>query len=152
LLVLVPWIAAALATLAPLGAGAKGFESAASMSSARYVHSQALLPSGKVLVVGGETSVPLTSAELYDPNTNAWTAAGALTTARIGQTETVLTSGKVLVVGGYNAGAGGVLKTAQIYDPASNTWSPAHDLTTARVYHTATLLPSGKVLVVAGSS
>ena len=126
---------------------------AASMATARQSHTTTLLPSGKVLVAGGQNSGGgyVTSAELYDPATGAWSTAGNLSTARGFHTATLLPSGKVLVAGGY--GSTGFLASAELYDPATGstgTWSSAGNLTTARDQHTATLLPSGKVLVVGG--
>ncbi|WP_165371636.1 kelch repeat-containing protein [Pseudolysobacter antarcticus] len=120
------------------------------LTTGRYSHTATLLPSGKVLVVGGAgvQFVALASAELYDPATNLWSAAGTLTTARILHTATLLPSGKVLVAGGTADGESSYLASAELYDPATNLWSAAGSLTTARFYHTATLLPSGKVLAV----
>ncbi|WP_207215833.1 Kelch repeat-containing protein [Pseudolysobacter antarcticus] len=94
---------------------------------------------------------PLTSAELYDPASNSWTAAASLTTARDFHTATLLPSGKVLVAGGY-VNVNSTVGSAELYDPASNSWTSAGSLATARYSHTATLLPSGKVLVAGGST
>jgi hypothetical protein len=40
----------------------------ASLKTARAYHTATLLPGGQVLVTGGFYSVPLSSAEVYDPN------------------------------------------------------------------------------------
>jgi N-acetylneuraminic acid mutarotase len=73
---------------------------AGTLATARYSHTATLLPSGKLLVVGGiGNSDELTSAELYDPATNTWSAAGTLATSRAIHTATLLPSGKLLVVG-----------------------------------------------------
>jgi hypothetical protein len=111
-----------------------------------------LLPNGKVLVAGGfnTSSGYLTSAELYDPNTGAWTTVGALNTARYGHTATLLPSGRVLAAGGY--GTGVYLSSVELYDPATGKWTATSAMTTARNYHTATLLLSGKVLVTGGKN
>ena len=56
-----------------------------SLGTARCAHTATLLPSGKVLVAGGQDSSGfLSSAELYDPATGRWTATGSLGTARCG--------------------------------------------------------------------
>ena len=122
----------------------------ASMTNTRYLHSATLLPSGKVLVVGGNNGgAILNGVELYDPANNTWSAAASLSTARAEHTATLLTNGKVLVAGGQ--GTGGVAVTAaELYDPSSNTWSSAGTLAAARFVHSATLLPNGKVLVAGG--
>ncbi len=121
--------------------------SAASMNSARSGHTATLLPSGKVLVVGGNGT---TSAELYDPTSNTWMPAASTLVARNDyHTTTLLSSGKVLVVGGSGKEPeewGDGLASVELYDPASDTWSSAAR-TLPRNGHTATLLPSGKVLV-----
>ncbi|MDC3960914.1 hypothetical protein KEG38_44220 [Polyangium jinanense] len=122
---------------------------AGSLGTARQRHTATLLPSGMVLVAGGEAnSTRLASAELYDPATGAWTTVSAMATARTAHTATQLRSGKVLVTGG---GVDGVPATkAELYDPATGLWSPVAAMNQPRGRHTATLLPSGKVLVAGG--
>lgn len=119
-----------------------------SLTNARDGQTATLLPSGKVLVVGGENGegIPLASAELYDPTTGTWTTAGNMTAARDGHTATLLLSGKVLVAGGHDSSYQ-ALASAEIYDPATNTWSPASSMAYPRDAFAATLLLSGKVLV-----
>jgi hypothetical protein len=118
------------------------------MSTARAQHTATLLANGKVLVTGGGNF--LSSAELYDPASNTWSAAGPLSTGRTDHTATLLANGKVLVTGGFTSGVSGFLSSAEVYDPASNTWSPAASMSTARAQHTATPLANGKVLVTGG--
>lgn len=146
------WMLVLLALLACGNASASGFIPAAAPATARSGHTSTLLPSGKVLVVGGVGAggVTLSSTELYDTATNTWSAGPALAGARANHTATLLRSGKVLVVGGFDGTT--VLGTAQLYDPVTNTWSTAAAPADRRANHTATLLPSGKVLVVAGNN
>ena len=128
----------------------------------RMGHSGTLLPNGKVLIAGGMNYVSpnlviLKSTELYDPNTNTFTAAAPMVTARQAHTATLLPNGKVLVTGGlalYYVRLGYVICTssAEIYDPASATWSSAGTMSVPRCGHTATLLPNGKVMVAGGAN
>lgn len=145
LVALALWLAVPL----PVQAVTNIWSAAAGLATAREYHTATLLPSGKVLVAGGQNSSGLLmSAELYDPASNSWSAAGSLSTARIQHTATMLPSGKVLIAGGQ--GSSSAIASAELYDPASNTWSAAGSLATARTAHTATLLLSGKVLVAGG--
>jgi len=126
-----------------------GWSTTGSMTTARASHTATLLPSGKVLVAGGQNgSGYSSSAESYDPSSGTWSATGTMATARYGHTATLLPNGKVLVAGGE--GSSGYLASAELYDPSSGTWSETGSMTMARDGHTATLLPSGKVLVAAG--
>ena len=50
------------------------WSSTGSLGTARDNHTATLLPSGKVLVAGGDNFVALSSAELYDPATGAGAA------------------------------------------------------------------------------
>jgi hypothetical protein len=148
--------------ISSLAAGSVGsWTSTGSLGTGRYVHTATLLPSGKVLVAGGDSATTsggvnpsLASAELYDPATGTWTATGSLGTARGQYTATLLASGKVLAAGGRNTFTGGVpfnyFASSELYDPATGTWTATGSLGTARTTHTATLLPSGKVLVAGG--
>lgn len=74
-----------------------------SLAQARNAHSAVLLPSGKVLVIGGyiaNTGITLSSVESYDPASGLWSQAEPLHTARDDFSTTVLPSGVVLVAGG----------------------------------------------------
>jgi len=94
------------------------WSSTGSLGTARKFHTATLLPSGKVLVAGGEgSSGSLNSAELYDPATGSWSSTGRLDTARSSHTATLLPSGKVLVAGGF--GSSDFLSRAELYDPAT---------------------------------
>src|SRR6185436_12538929 len=59
-----------------------------SLATPRNQHTSTLLANGKVLVVGGQGSAILASAELYDPAAGTWAATGSLATARSSQTAT----------------------------------------------------------------
>src|SRR4029078_1004230 len=101
-----------------------------------------LLPSGQVLVAGGNTSTAeatfFASAELYDPVTNHWHTTGAMSAKRSLHSATLMRSGQVLVVDGADFTGG--LASAEIYDPATGTWLPADAPSTVHSGHTATLL------------
>jgi N-acetylneuraminic acid mutarotase len=115
-----------------------------------------LLPSGRVLVVGGADGhgEVLAGPEWFDPGTGRWTAlvpaSGTPPAARRNHTATLLADGKVLIAGGCDQGGGG-LASAELYDPLGNAWNPTAGLNNGRGLHTATLLPGdGSVLVAGG--
>ena len=90
------------------------------MVVSRVDHAAALLASGKVLVTGGvDRSASLDgnvvrSAELYDPDANAFTATGSMVSVRDIHTATALPDRKVLVAGGRAEVTVG-LGTAELY-------------------------------------
>ena len=97
--------------------------STGSMESLRRNHTANLLQSGKVVVVGGYnydgvSSNYSSSAELYDPTTQTWTAAGAMSISRGYHTATLLPNGSVLVAGG---GPGSSSRSAELYWPERYT-------------------------------
>jgi hypothetical protein len=123
------------------------------LNTARHDHTATLLPSGLVLIAGGNNDGALVSAELYNPATGTFTPTGSLNTGRYGHTATLLSSGTVLIAGGYNGS--GAFASAELYNPATETFSyttggPGVGLNTARVAHTATLLNNGMVLIAGG--
>jgi hypothetical protein len=74
------------------------------------------MANGEFLVAAGVgTSGLLSSAEVYDPTTNAFSATGSMITARFLPGVAVLSNGQVLVAGGYNSG---VLASAELYTSA----------------------------------
>jgi hypothetical protein len=124
-----------------------------SLATARRRLTTTVLQDGRVLAVGGGSSMEgvSSSAELYDPTTGTWATTGSLAVGREFHTATLLGSGKVLVVAGA-AGApiNDVTHTAELYDPATGTWSSASSLSTPRQYHQTLLLGDGRVLVIGG--
>ena len=129
------------------------FTTTNSMSSMRDKPGAVLLGNGTVLVVGGDDGSGamgyVTSAEIYDPATGAFTAAaGAMTVARFYPTTTLLADGKVLITGGSDNSM--VLASAEIYDPATGTFAATGSMSAARAGHTATRLADGKVLITGG--
>jgi hypothetical protein len=120
------------------------------LNVARCAHAATLLPNGKVLVAGGYGTNgpwgPLTSCELYDPASGAWTLTGDLTSAApnfSGLQSTLLPNGQVIIVGE----TGGV---SEVFDPAPGSWTTTGNMADAVCGHTATLLPDGKVLIAGG--
>jgi hypothetical protein len=118
-----------------------------------------LLPDGNVLVAGGTKRLGgtdlLATAELYDPQTGAWSATQGMVVARVGHAAVLLPDGKVLVTGGTGSekpGAGAPwLTSAELYDPGTGTWASTASMATPRGYGlSATLLADGKVLVAGG--
>jgi len=113
------------------------------------------LPNGKVLVVGGTTSgfpSAVSTAELYDPETETWTAVLGMKTPRLGHTATLLANGCVLVAGGMMTGfPPPATNSVELYDPGVVTnWSSVGILNVRRYSHTSTLLPDGRVLIAGG--
>ncbi|HEY8736385.1 MAG TPA: kelch repeat-containing protein [Candidatus Dormibacteraeota bacterium] len=91
----------------------------APMHSTRDHHTATLLPSGRLLVVGGAfTSTPL--AELFDLARNAWVEVNGQALNRYAHTATLLADGRVLITGGYNAPS---MASTWIYDPAGRALS-----------------------------
>jgi hypothetical protein len=142
-----------VSSAASISVVAHGFRPTGNLADGRSGHSATLLPSGKVLVAGGDAAFffsyyygnsPLNTAELYDPSSGTFSSTGKMAVPRVFHTATLLTSGKVLVAGGNGPG--------ELFDPGTGTFTSTGDMTVRRSSHTATLLPSGKVLIVGGQS
>ena len=100
------------------------FSSAGLMHTARQGHTATGLLDGRVLIAGGWDNDSqgwqvLSSTELFDPATGAFTVIGSMGDARTGHTATLLIDGRVLIAGGSyfdNAGSTNVT-SAVLYLP-----------------------------------
>jgi len=144
-----------------------GFTPTGNLAVARGLHTATLLPNNKVLVAYGSNSskysvgtgyVGLSSIEVYDPGTSAFTEiVGDSGNGIYGHAATLLPNGKVLLAGGFvnsvwdYSGISGSYNGAILYDSASGVFSGTGNLTANRGGHTATLLANGKVLITGGA-
>ena len=81
----------------------------------------------RVLIVGGygEDRSALTSAEIFDPATGAFSATGSLAVARGFHTAILLSTGEVLIIGGYGTRAYPNVAPAELYNPSSGVFRTA---------------------------
>ena len=118
--------------------------------AARIASTATLLPSGKVLILGGGTGISgagslcagaTKHAELYDPAAGTSTALSDMSVARCQHTATLVGT-KVYVMGGAAS------KNIDVFNTADNTWQAGPGLPTlaiARAGHSATLLGSASI-------
>jgi len=121
------------------------FTPTGSMNTSRSCYTATLLPSGKVLMAGGEKSGV---AELYDPDAGTFAPSASLSVPRSLHTATLLPNGTVLIAGGDN---GGSTASTEIYDPVTGSFTLGVPLAQGRFSHTATLLPDGRVAFIGGA-
>jgi hypothetical protein len=126
------------------------------LANGRKGHRAVRLNSGRILVTGGTTGLPVTTAELVDERRGAVSTTGNPRVQRTSHTATRFGNDKVLITGGYRSGEGAVLgisRSAEIWEPSTNRFRllPA-TMRVARAGHSATLLPDGRILITGGLS
>jgi Kelch motif/Galactose oxidase, central domain len=121
------------------------------MSIARVGHAAVLLPSSKVLILGGWIEHTVTdSVEEYDPATKKFVVIGKMTTKRAHPSVTLLGNGDLLIAGGNETDGPSGMATAELYHAATRTFETLPSMHEARLAHTATLLSDGRVLIAGG--
>ena len=125
------------------------FTATGKMTIPRTKFGAAVLPDGRVLIVGGQTGGPwgarVTSTQVYDPATGRFTPGPELHMKRFKLAKAVvpLKNGRVLVAGGADQ--------PEVYDPASDAFIPvAGTRLDGFCFSTATLLSDGSVLLAGG--
>ena len=109
------------------------------MAYPRTQHNLVLLPTGKVLAVGGTNQASLTTttgyilqAEMWDPNSQAWSTMAAMTDPRMyHSTAVLLPDGTVLSAGGGRVAPANDYLSAQIYYPPYLFQGPRPTITSA---------------------
>lgn len=114
-----------------------------------------LLTDGRVLVTGGRTGNDMsttTTAELFDPETNTFSATGSMSVDRARHCSERMQDGRVLVAGGVRGRDGDYLPTAsaEVYTPATGLFTPAPDLPRPRDLFTCTEMGGGRGVVAIG--
>ncbi len=156
--------------------GACGSTPPPSMREAHNATTAAVLPDGRVLIVGG-------SVEIYDPAKNCFAGTGgacgttpppSMLQTRSGPTMTLLADGRVFIAGGEDHHLPGqgrpfdpvswppiALPSTEIYDPGNNCFAgtggacgttPPPSMGERRAGATATLLGNGKVFIAGGGT
>lgn len=135
------------------------FTPTGSMTAPRESHVAIRLQDGRVLVAGGhngrrERLTLLTSAELYDPATGAFSASGEMGVRRHKHDGVLLEDGQVLITGGSDERDDrGQYRSSELFDPATGRFTPGPEMRLSRYKHagSSVLLPSGRVLVAGGA-
>lgn len=106
-----------------LGASKPTWTSSAPMSQARIEMNAVILPTGKILALGGsvndeQTSSASLAADLFDPNTQTMTSAGSEAYARLYHSVALLLPDGTVWVAGGNPSRGTYETHMEIYQPA----------------------------------
>jgi N-acetylneuraminic acid mutarotase len=125
-----------------------------SMVEVPHLAQSVRLVDGRVMVVGGvllDSSTEVTpSAEIYDPDSNAWSATGDLIQARYEHVLVPLEDGRVIAIGGSsqyesNWTGSSLASGIEIWDPMSGSWSIAQMMPIPAVFSSGLTLPDGRV-------
>ena len=126
-----------------------------SMSVARSYFGYAPDRSGYAYAIGGldDSGQPLSSAERYNPDTDAWSAIASLPTALYAFPAVFNRTNYIYIFGGLTNVTTGT-ETAKVlrYSVSANTWTTMAPMPIAVAGSAAALGPDGKIYVVGGTS
>ena len=109
------------------------FSATGTMIERRNGCSATPLPDGRVLIVGGQAVLPveragdyrvLTTTEIYDPTTRAFSPGPKLSMARTYASSVLLRDGSVLVIGGYGGSGSDLLVGAAVIQSSAEVGLP----------------------------
>lgn len=137
----------------------EGWVEVASPAHIRTKFAAILMADGKVMITGGISQIdeypgwePLTSCEIYDPETNTWSQVADLLHHHMLHNMTLLQDGRIFLFGGFNSTqdlSSDYTKYGEIYDPETDTWTLTPSIQDYTYGGPAVnLLPSGKVMVL----
>ena len=103
---------------------------------------------GKIYAIGGlnRNNFPLSTTEMYNPQTNEWTTKAPMPTPRSGFAVTVYQD-RIYVIGGTVGN--GFVGNNEVYDPVSNTWETKTSMPTPRADLSATIV-NDKIYLIGG--
>ena len=127
----------------------EGIGSRAKMKYGRYDHTMTRLPTGDVLIAGGNDGKrAMRHLEIYVPGKKHFIPARRpMLMARQQHTATPLSGGNTLILGGAE---GKGARYAELYLPSRNRTRLVRSLTTQRSRHSATRLKDGRVFIAGG--
>ena len=129
------------------------------MTQARSAHSAILLDDGTVLITGGSTGMgtlyPTTTAEIFNPADNSFTAVGPMNYSHLAQLPGRLRDGRIVQGASYyndaHTSAGGrITGESEMYTPATRTFAPIPPMFKPRIDIGALGLLDGTLLVAGG--
>ncbi len=131
------------------------WERTGSMSTGRAYHEALLLPSGRVLVVGGQRArtETLASAEIWDPATGEFSPTASLPLSAEDMASVTLPDGRIVVAGGVHFeddGDGYGLATVHLFDERADCWQSMSSLSVPRGAFGMVLLPDGHLMAAGG--
>jgi N-acetylneuraminic acid mutarotase len=119
------------------------------ITTGRILHG-AIATGGKIYVFGGRSSsAALSSLEIYNPSTNAWSAGAALPVATSGMATALGSNSLIYKFGGVTSA---LVATVYRYTPATNTWATMASMPTAVSDAAAAATSNGKIYVFGGET
>ena len=127
--------------------------SADPLTTARSQHAAAVLPDGKIYVLGGEHDLvgnELDAFEYYQPGTAGWNTLVAMPTPRKLLTMTPIGT-QLYAIGGNRYVSTGMpyTRVVEVYDTAAPAWSQVTSIPSGRYGHAAVVV-GGKIYVLGG--